>query len=77
VGYFWLTHGLAFTPLHGSALYIDVRLVPHCSHTCTVHSMQPHSMARLEGRYGESGGAAATQRALRKRGLLVASTAGT
>jgi hypothetical protein len=36
VGYFWLTAGLAFTPLDGSALYIDVRLVPHCSDPCHV-----------------------------------------
>jgi hypothetical protein len=36
VAYFWLTAGLAFTPLNGSALYIDVRLVPHCSDPCRV-----------------------------------------
>lgn len=50
VGYFWLTNGLAFTPQHGSALYIDVRLVPHCSDPCTVHNARS---PRLEGRYGE------------------------
>ena len=50
VGYFWLTNGLAFTPQHGSALYIDVRLVPHCSDPCTVLA---GTASPLEGRYGE------------------------
>ena len=49
VGHFWLTGGLAFTPLHGSALYMDVRLVTHCSDTCTVLN----GKSSLEGRYGE------------------------
>jgi hypothetical protein len=49
VGHFWLTHALAFAPRHGSALYIDVRLVTHCSDTCTVRGAQ----SELEGRYGE------------------------
>ncbi|KAF6249053.1 hypothetical protein COO60DRAFT_1688492 [Scenedesmus sp. NREL 46B-D3] len=48
VGYFWLTAGLAFTPLDGSALYIDTRLVPHCSDPCTV----TQGTNRVEGRYG-------------------------
>ncbi|KAF6256580.1 hypothetical protein COO60DRAFT_1702275 [Scenedesmus sp. NREL 46B-D3] len=48
VGYFWLTAGLAFTPLNGSALCIDVRLVPHCSDPCTV----TQRTESLEGRYG-------------------------
>jgi hypothetical protein len=46
VAYFWLTAGLAFTPLNGSALYIDVRLVPHCSDPCRVTKCTN----RLEGR---------------------------
>lgn len=49
VGYFWLTNGLAFLPQNGSALYIDVRLVPHCSDPCTLHNARS---PRLEGRYG-------------------------
>jgi hypothetical protein len=49
VGHFWLTNGLAFLPMHGSALYIDVRLVAHCSDPCTVHNAR----SDLEGRYGE------------------------
>ncbi|WIA37448.1 hypothetical protein OEZ86_014370 [Tetradesmus obliquus] len=48
VGYFWLTPALAFTPRNGSALYIDVRLVPHCSDPCSV----ANSSSDLEGRYG-------------------------
>jgi hypothetical protein len=49
VRHFWLTHGLAFTPMHGSALYIDVGLVTHCSDPCFVRDKQQD----LEGRYGE------------------------
>jgi hypothetical protein len=46
VGYFWLSPGLAFTPLSGSALYIDVRLVSHCSDPCYV----ANGSSMLEGR---------------------------
>jgi hypothetical protein len=46
VGHFWLTPGLAFTPLSGSALYIDVRLVSHCSDPCVV----TNGSSGLEGR---------------------------
>lgn len=49
VGYFWLTGGLAFAPRNGSALYIDVRLVTHCSEPCRVRNAN----YTLEGRYGE------------------------
>jgi hypothetical protein len=48
VGHFWLTNGLAFAPRHGSALYIDVRLVTHCSDPCKVEN----ASLNLEGRYG-------------------------
>ncbi|WIA37394.1 hypothetical protein OEZ86_014319 [Tetradesmus obliquus] len=48
VAHFWLTAGLAFTPLDGSALYIDVRLVPHCSDPCAVTKRTD----KIEGRYG-------------------------
>lgn len=47
--HFWLTHGLAFAPRHGSALYIDVRLVTHCSDPCIVTDKK-HD---LEGCCGE------------------------
>jgi hypothetical protein len=46
VGHFWLTPGLAFAPRSGSALYIDVRLVSHCSDPCVV----TNGGSMLEGR---------------------------
>jgi hypothetical protein len=46
VGHFWLTPGLALAPRSGSALYIDVRLVSHCSDPCVVHN----ASSLLEGR---------------------------
>jgi hypothetical protein len=59
VGYFWLTNGLAFTPVNGSALYIDVRLVPHCSDPSHVRNPvhNPKVPLMYEGRYGEEGSA--------------------
>lgn len=53
VGYFWLTNGLAFIPQDASALYIDVRLVPHCSDPSYVHNGDPTARVEYEGRYGE------------------------
>lgn len=48
VAYFWLTAGLAFTPLDGSALYIDTRLVPHCSDPCTLTKRSKQIEGRCE-----------------------------
>jgi hypothetical protein len=44
-------------PLNGSALYIDVRLVPHCSDPSHVHNPvhNPKVPLMYEGRYGEGG----------------------
>lgn len=70
VGYFWLTNGLAFTPLNGSALYIDVRLVPHCSDPCTVYTRSMAGVAKVEGRYGKlCAGALAEGRRVVEEGL--------
>jgi hypothetical protein len=57
VGCFWLTPGLAFAPLSGSALYFDVRLVTHCSDPCFV----ANASSNLEGRCGSAASSGAGQ----------------